>query len=296
MSNEHELSNSIKKLLENAVQPTVPLNGELVAVRNKDGGYDIVNTRKLVVGASPHGRAGTAKFNALEDFIGYIKAYASGEELEGVVMWAEPKMIGSTVYVGEAILDYHQGGIGGIGEILGYCRNRAVLYLALHPLYQVVAQMFEWQEQTDFANLIRAAGTVWAKPSRADMLTLSRDLRITSAGEYANAFDDASGSRNIVYRQTNSAAVGGTSERTLVVPEQIEIMCPMLLDSPSYPLTLRLETRPPQKSGSQCMLRLVYDSEVIDRLEIVDQAIHRIREAGIYVLRGSYEHKPIVAG
>lgn len=258
----------------------VPNVSNAVAVRGTDGSYEIQDTRPFQPAAQE--RAGTVIMYSVTSWINHVlqQSTAENDRIRTLVFF-NPSNTVSGIYVATAVLDYH-------GSIVSpqWARNKVQLVVKRHPLYELALDLQNWRAQDDFAQYIRKCSGIFASPDQAGMLQIARELRINATSRFSSQMDDNSGSVNFVFQKTATATIG-TTETTVAVPEFVEIVVPMLLDSSPTRVSMRLEYRAPESQGDKVKMRLVFDDQAIAEYGLTREIRGQLTEAGLTVLDGA---------
>lgn len=287
-----EFLNLIRQLIGNAIEPVVDVdaNNDVVAVRNKDGGLDIVDVRKYR--STLDRRAGSVTLQGVASFLSYIDKHAAppSHDRNRTVMFVNPAITRSddVITIGTAVLDYHLD-----LRAVARCENTATLELRFHPMYRLVRSLFQLQSQESFATNLRRIGPVFSSPSSGEMLTLAQTLRVTSQSSYQSVTDPGTGSVDFLYQKANTGAAGGYGEQKVTIPDLVVLSVPMFIGSERQTIECRFEFRAPKSPGDQVQMRLVYDAETIDTHAATESVVAQLEATGLQCLRGTYENKPI---
>ena len=295
-----EFLNLLRGMISNAIAPVVDVDSsnDVVAIRNKDGGLDLMDVRKYR--GKLDRRAGNVVLQGVESFLSYVgdhdaDALSDANSIVSpgmrTVMFINPQITrnADVITIGTAVLDYHDD-----LETPARCENTATLELRFHPMYRLVRNLFELQSQESFATNLRKIGPVFASPSSSDMLTLAQTLRVSSSSSYQSVSDPGTGSIDFVFQKTNTGTAGGYGEQKVTVPDIVKLSVPMFIGSESQVIECRFEFRAPKSPGDQVQMRLAYDAEAIDTHAAVEGVVMELEATGLQCLRGTYENKPIL--
>lgn len=295
-----ELLNLLYGLIKNAITPVADIDSskDVVAVRNKDGGLDLVDVRKFR--GNLDRRAGNVVLQGVQSFLSYLGNHDANALIDGnsvigpglrTIMFVNPqiKRDADVITIGTAVLDYHDD-----LATPARCENSATLELRFHPMYRLVRNLFELQSQEQFALNLRKVGPVFASPSSADMLTLAQTLRVSSTSNYQSVNDPGTGSIDFIFQKTNTGTAGGFGEQKVTVPDVVKLSAPMFIGSEPQIISCRFEFRAPKNAGDQVQMRLVYDGEAIETHAAIEEVTAQLEATGLQCLRGTYENKTIL--
>lgn len=196
----------------------------LLILPNADGEYAVVSVKDHIAGyrptaKAPEVRAGTAKFKELDSFLAHVARFKDGDS----AIWANPDRERPSL---TSVLDYHRTGPEGAPR---FGRHRGVYSFERSP--EFVAWNGAWGGQTmsqaDFARFVEqrivdvadpiapdgaaaklseAAGFKFA--SAAELVTLSRGLKVHVKSSAEESFDPTSGETSLVFTTQHATPQG----------------------------------------------------------------------------------------
>lgn len=247
------------EVAQQAVEPVALDKDRLYGIRQSDGGLKVVSLEKYR--DSPDRMRGTYKPATVDDFVAYVREWAS----DSTTVWVHPtdaKVI--------AIIDDADHGAGSIGW-----RNHVVDLGLL-----VTDEWAFWKEhnglmmsQWDFAEKIEDGLSDVVDPSAATMLEIAQTLHVKNHVNFRSGVELSNSSVKFAYDEEVEGTAGKKGE--IAIPETFTLGLAPFVGEDAFNLKARFRYKP---QGGK--LQMGYKLQEPERAErtILEEIAKRIRE------------------
>lgn len=247
------------EVAQQAVEPHELDTDTLYLVRNADGGLEVLDLEKYR--DHPARMRGTYKPATVEDFIGYVREWAT----DASTVWVHP-LEGKVV----AVLDDGDSG----SDTIGWRGHLAQLDLIVTEEWKFWKQhsgamMSQW----DFAEKIEDGLGDVVEPNAAQMLEIAQTLHVKNNVTFRSGVDLSNQAVKFAYDEEVEGKAGKSGE--LVIPETFTLALAPYIGEDTFKLTARFRYKP---QGGK--LQMGYKLQEPERAErtILEEIAGRIRE------------------